>query len=151
MGMKVVAHSRTQGQPLESGPFEWVTLDALFAESDVVTLHCPQTPQTQGMVSRARLAAMKPGSMLINTARGGLVDEPALVDALTNGPLAAAAVDVASVEPLPPDSPLLGTEHLLITPHMAWSSLAARKRLMATTAENIRAFLADSPVNVVSR
>ncbi len=150
MGMRVLAHSRTRDGPLEGGAFAWQTLDEVFRESDVVTLHCPQTEQTQGMVNAARLSSMKRGAMLINTARGGLIDEPALVNALRDGPLAGVAIDVASVEPLPDDSPLLGVRNLLITPHMAWASLAARKRLTATAVGNVRAFLAGSPKHVVN-
>ena len=131
-------------------PVEWTDIPSLFAQSDVVTLHCPLTGENAGFVNASLLQRMKPTAYLINTARGGLVDEPALAAALDAGQLAGAAVDVVSAEPIRPDNPLLRARHCIITPHMAWGSLAARRRLMATTVKNVEAFLAGRPINVVN-
>jgi glycerate dehydrogenase len=128
----------------------FVDTPTLFSQADVVSLHCPQTPETAGLVNAERLRLMRPHAFLINTSRGGLVVERDLAEALNSGQIAGAAVDVASVEPIRPDNPLLTARNLIITPHMAWAGLAARKRLMAITAENIRAFQRGKPVNVVN-
>lgn len=125
-------------------------LDELFATADIVSLHCALTPASAGLVNAARLACMKPGALLINTARGALIEEAALRDSLAAGHLAGAALDVLSVEPPPTDHPLLSSPRCLITPHMAWSGLDARKRLMETTVANVRAFLSGQPINVVN-
>jgi len=147
--MPVLAHDTYHGDP-PSYPFAWSEVDDLFTKSDVVTLHCNQTPENTGMVNRALLARMKPGALLINTARGGLVNEADLVQALASGRPASAALDVVSVEPIKADNPLLTAPHVMITPHIAWAAVEARRRLMATTASNIAAFQAGSPVNVVN-
>jgi glycerate dehydrogenase len=131
-------------------PFAWRSLDALFAEADVISLHCPLDADNQGMVNRARLATMKPTALLINTSRGGLVNEQDLADALNEGRIAGAAVDVLSQEPAAADNPLLAAKNCLITPHIAWATLEARRRLMAVTARNIAAFLQGEPINVVN-
>ncbi len=128
-----------------------VPLDVLFGTSDVVTLHCPLTAENQGLVSAARLAQMKPGAMLLNTARGGLVVEADLARALEEGRLAGAGLDVLSVEPPPADHPLLRAPNCIITPHVAWATRAARARLIQAAADNVRAFLAGSPTNVVNQ
>ncbi|HNM47416.1 MAG TPA: NAD(P)-dependent oxidoreductase, partial [Candidatus Sumerlaeota bacterium] len=112
--------------------------------------HCPLTASNKEFVNRALLKRMKPTAFLINTARGPLVNEADLADALKNGTIAGAASDVASVEPIRPDNPLLGAKNLILTPHMAWSTKEARARLMDQTAQNIRAFLSGSPINVVN-
>lgn len=150
-GMHVAACGRAGSQPPASENIDWLERDELFATSDVVSLHCPLTPQTAGMVGRAVLRRMRPSAMLINTSRGGLVNERDLADALREGLIAAAAVDVVSAEPIRPENPLLAAPNCLITPHMAWSSLAARQRIMQTTAENIRAFLTGTPQNDITR
>ncbi len=131
-------------------PFAWRELPELFAEADAVTLHCNLTPANRGMVDRALLARMKPAAFLINTARGPLVNDADLADALRQGRIAGAALDVVSVEPIPPDNPLLQAPNVTLTPHIAWATLAARRRLMQATAANIAAFLAGRPVNVVN-
>ena len=131
-------------------PFAWRSLEAIFAEADVISLHCPLGPDNQGMVNRARLATMKPGALLVNTSRGGLIDEQDLADALNAGRIAAAAIDVLSQEPPMADNPLLAAKNCLITPHMAWATLEARRRLMAVTAANIAAFLRGEPINVAN-
>jgi glycerate dehydrogenase len=150
-GMEVLAHTRTPGQPPDYRPFAWKTLEEIFAESDVISLHCPQTATNVGMVNRPLLERMKPSAMLINTARGALVNEADLAAALNEGRIAAAAADVVSVEPIDPKNPLLTARNCLLTPHMAWGTLAARRRLMAATAQNIRAFQAGKPINVVNQ
>ncbi len=148
-GLRVLACSPSPG-PEVAYPVRRVALAELFSLADFVTLHCPQTPATTGMVDRALLARMKPGAYLVNTARGGLINEADLAAALAAGRLAGAALDVVSTEPIAPDNPLLRAPNLVITPHMAWASLEARRRLMRTTAENIAAFLRGAPINVVN-
>src|SRR5262249_9050119 len=122
----------------------------LFAEADVITLHCFQTPDNQGMVDRRLLGLMKTNAFFINTARGGLVNESDLADALNNDKIAGAALDVVSAEPIRPDNPMLSAKNCIITPHIAWATLSARKRMMTTTYENVKAFLDNKPVNVVN-
>jgi glycerate dehydrogenase len=127
-----------------------VELETLFRESDVVSLHCPLTPQTANLVNARRLSLMKPTAFLLNTSRGPLVDEPALADALNSGRIAGAALDVLSAEPPPAGNPLLTARNCLITPHLAWATRAARSRLMKIAVENVRAFLQGKPQNVVN-
>ncbi|GBD27611.1 Glycerate dehydrogenase [bacterium HR30] len=148
LGMHVLATGPRQPSDLPTS-VQWVALADLFRQADVVSLHCPLTPANERFVNAALIALMKPGAFLINTARGRLIDEGALADALRSGRLAGAAVDVVSEEPIRKDNPLLTAPNCIITPHMAWASLAARRRLMLATAENIRAFLRGAPVNVV--
>ncbi len=147
-GMQTVALARSPRPPEPDIAF--LEKDAFLAATDVISLHCPLTPETSGMVNAAWLAAMKPSAFLINTARGPLIDEPALAAALRQHTIAAAALDVLSSEPPPPDHPLLGIPNCLITPHLAWASRAARQRLLLTVADNLRAFLAGSPQHVVN-
>ncbi|HOM18966.1 MAG TPA: NAD(P)-dependent oxidoreductase, partial [Thermoguttaceae bacterium] len=128
----------------------WADLETLFRQSDVVSLHCPLTAENERLVNAKRLALMKPTAFLINTSRGGLIDEAALADALNSEQIAGAGLDVLSVEPPPADHPLLGARNCYITPHQAWATKAARERLLQTAAENIRAFLAGKPQNVVN-
>jgi glycerate dehydrogenase len=146
--MRVLATpSRRRSLP---GDVREAGIDEIFARSDVVSLHCPLTPETRGLVDAARLASMKPTAFLINTARGPLVDEAALAAALDAGRLAGAGLDVLSQEPPASGNPLLTARNCLLTPHLAWASHAARSRLMDATVANVRAFLAGNPVNVVS-
>lgn len=145
-GMRVIAHVLT---PREAD-VELVGLEALLQTSDVVSLHCPLTARNYGMIDRAALAMMKPTAFLINTARGALIEEQALADALDSGKLAGAGLDVLSTEPPPSDHPLLLARNCLITPHIAWATHASRTRLMKTVASNIRAYLSGSPQNVVN-
>jgi glycerate dehydrogenase len=145
MGMRVMHHrQRSAGDPGS------VDLDTLFRESDVVSLHCPLSPETRHLVDARRLALMKPAAFLVNTARGPLVDEAALADALNAGRIAGAAVDVLSVEPPPPTNPLLTARNCVITPHVAWATRDARRRLIDVAAANVAAFAAGSPRNVVN-
>lgn len=149
-GMEVLAANVSRAEPPPYGPFAWANVPELFAAADVVSLHCPQTPRTAGMVNAELLARMKPSAFLINTSRGGLVVEADLAEALNAGRIAAAAVDVVSAEPIAPDNPLLTAKNCIVTPHIAWASLEARRRMMAVTADNVAAFLAGRPINVVS-
>jgi glycerate dehydrogenase len=150
-GMTVIAaRGRTRPARPAYRRFGWRTIPTLFAQADVVTLHCPLTDANARFVDAALLRRMRPSAFLINTARGGLVDEPALAAALRAGHLAGAALDVVGVEPMREDNPLLHAPNCLITPHIAWASLAARHRLMAATVRNVRAFLAGRPIHVVT-
>jgi glycerate dehydrogenase len=144
-GMRVIHHRRQGG-----GDPACVDLDTLFRESDVVSLHCPLTPETKGLVDARRLAMMKPTAFLVNTARGPLVDEAALAAALNAGQIAGAAVDVLSVEPPLASNPLLTAKNCVITPHVAWATRDARRRLIDVTAANLAAFAAGQPQNVVN-
>ncbi len=149
-GMRVLAHVPRPKPAPDWEPFAFADLEELFEHSDVISLHCPLTPDNGGFVNAALLSRMRPGSVLVNTARGALINEADLAEALRNGPLRAAALDVVTREPIAPDHPFLALDNCLLTPHMAWASLEARSRLMAQTAANIRAFLDGAPVNVVS-
>ena len=129
---------------------EYVDRDELFARSDVVVLHCPLFPDTAGIINRDTIAKMKDGVILINNSRGGLIVEQDLADALNSGKVLAAGVDVVSTEPIRGDNPLLTAKNCLITPHISWAPKEARQRILDCTEENLRGFLADSPVNVVN-
>jgi glycerate dehydrogenase len=132
---------------LADGPAK---LESVFRHSDVISLHCPLTPETQNMVNARTLGWMKPTAFLINTSRGPLVNERDLADALNSGRIAGAGLDVLAAEPPLPDNPLLSAKNCLVTPHMAWAARASRARLLATAASNLRAFLSGRPVNVVN-
>lgn len=150
MGMRVLAYTSKDVETLRQlGIEKAVDYDSLFAASDVLSLHCPLTGETRHLVDARRLALMKPGSIVINTGRGALVDEQALADALNGGRLMAAGVDVLESEPPVNGSPLIGARNCFITPHIAWASLAARKRLLDITADNVQAFLSGEARNVV--
>jgi len=147
MGMNVLAHEKAAAA---CPNVRFVDLDELFRQSDVVSLHCPLTPETHKLVNAARLAMMKRLAYLINTGRGPLIDELALADALRAGQIAGAGLDVLSIEPPPADHPLLTAPNCCITPHIAWATRAARAQLLDTTVQNIRVFLAGKPQNVVN-
>ena len=144
LGMKVVAWTRTPRDP------ECVSLDELLRVSDVISLHCPLFPETRGLINRETIAKMKDGAILLNTSRGPLIDDQALSEALKSGKLYAAGADVAAVEPIAADNPLLGLPNMILTPHIAWATLEARTRLLDIAAKNAQAFLWGEPVNVVS-
>lgn len=150
LGMRVLAADTVRHDPPAWQPFAWATVEELFASADVVSLNCALTQENEGMVNARLLATMKRTAMLVNAARGPLVKESDLAEALAAGTLAGAAVDVVSSEPVRPDNPLLASPRCIVTPHMAWASREARARLMHTTAENVRAYLAGSPINVVN-
>lgn len=145
MGMHVLVHSRT---PKEGVDF--VTLPELLQRSDVVSLHCPLFPENTGMINADTVAMMKNGALLINTARGGLIDEKAVADALHSRKLGGAAMDVVCQEPIHADSPLLTAPNCIITPHIAWTPLEARKRVLECTTKNIQGFLNGNCINVVN-
>lgn len=149
-GMNVLAHDVYQGETPDYDSFEWADIEEIFSKADVVSLHCPQTADNTGMVNTRLLGLMKNDAMLINTSRGGLINEVDLATALNNGTIAGAAVDVASAEPMAAENPLLTAKNCIITPHIAWATLAARQRLMQTTAENVEAFMKKEPINVVN-
>jgi glycerate dehydrogenase len=149
-GMQILAASRHRQNAPDDIQFSWATPDEIAEQADVVSLHCSLNENSTGMINREFLSRMKPSAFLLNTSRGPLVDEAALADALNAGQLAGAAVDVASVEPITADNPLLTADNCLITPHMAWSSLAARRRMMQITADNVRNFLTGKPCNIIN-
>ena len=147
LDMEVLVYSRT---PRDYGPgVTCVSLEELLRRSDYVSLHCPLTAATRHLINRDALALMKPTAFLINTARGALVDEAALIDALRAGTIAGAGLDVQETEPPAADNPLYAMENVILTPHMGWKGLETRQRLVSLLAENIAAYLAGRPVNVV--
>lgn len=149
LGMNILAYDE---YPNDSGRAlgTYVSLDELLAQSDVISLHCPLFPATQGIINKDNIAKMKDGAIVLNTSRGPLIVEQDLADALNSGKLAAAAVDVVSSEPIKGDNPLLGAKNCIITPHIAWAPKESRARLMDIAVENFRAFLAGAPTNVVN-
>ena len=149
-GMKIIAATRTKKSAPAGLNVEFCEMDRLFAHADVISLHCPLTPDTKNLVNEERLSRMKPKSMLINTSRGGVVDEQALADALNSGRIAGAGLDVLSTEPPRADNPLLTARNCVITPHVAWASAAARRKLYEVVLFNLRRFIAGQPVNVVN-
>ena len=146
-GMRVIFHNRSV---LSGTVGEQRSLSQVFAESDVISLHCPLTADNQGFVNTTLLGAMKPSAFLLNTARGQLINEQDLADALNGGVLAGAGLDVLSTEPPAANNPLLGAKNCILTPHTAWISYEARRRVMAVTGQNIKAFAEGTPQNVVS-
>lgn len=150
-GMKVMACSTKSAEALaQSGISKASSYEELFSHSDVLSLHCPLTNETRHLVNARRLTLMKPTAILINTGRGPLVDEQALADALNAGRIYAAGVDVLATEPPADGSPLIGARNCYITPHIAWATVQARQRLIATAVENVRAFIQGKPINVVT-
>ncbi|MFY0673948.1 MAG: D-2-hydroxyacid dehydrogenase [Bacteroidia bacterium] len=148
-GMKVLANRRNmEGEDPEG--VKYASIDELLSKADVVSLHCPQTAETYQMVNADFINKMKKSAILINTARGGLIDEEALAAALNNGLITGAALDVLNTEPPAKENPLLAAKNCIITPHMAWASKEARQRLMEIMIENTRAFLMGEPQNVVN-
>jgi glycerate dehydrogenase len=148
-GMQVLAHNRS---PIDDEDgVRAVSLEHVFRESDVVSLHCPLTPETRQLVNRETLAQMKPTAFLINTSRGALIDEKALVDALNSGRLGGAGLDVLESEPPPADNPLYRAKNCYITPHIAWATRSSRQRLLDAAIENVAAFLRGHPQNIVNR
>ena len=150
LGMKVLAYDEMQDKSLESATLSYCSQDRLLAESDVVVLHCPQTPTNTGMINKDSIAKMKNGVIIINNSRGPLIVEKDLAAALKSKKVAAAGLDVISSEPMRADHPLLGIENCIILPHLSWAPLASRARLMGTLSDNLKAFLAGKPINVVN-
>jgi glycerate dehydrogenase len=149
MGMRVIAHDAVRGVPPPYEGFRWAELEELLRTADVVSLHCPLLPETHRFLNAARLRLMKPSAFLINTSRGPLVVDEDLAQALEEGAIAGAGLDVLSIEP-PPDNPLFRARNCIITPHIAWATKEARERLMQIAVENVEAFLKGEPRNVVS-
>ena len=141
------AHQTESGAALAT----YVSLDELLAKSDVIFLHCPVFPETEGLINKDTIAKMKDGVIIINNSRGQLVVEQDLADALNSGKVYAAGLDVVSTEPIKADNPLLKAKNCLITPHISWAAQAARQRIMDITVDNVKAFLAGNPVNIVNK
>lgn len=150
LGMRVLAFNPVRRESPFYESFQWATLEEVLMASDVVSLHCPLTPQTRGLLNAQRLSQMKPTAFLLNTARGALIDDQALAAALNQGKLAGAGLDALAEEPPPSDHPLFSAKNCILTPHMAWATLEARARCMRTTVENLAAFLKGQPQNVVN-
>jgi glycerate dehydrogenase len=150
LGMKVVAASRTRKEENDIEGFRWLELHELLEQADVVSIHCPLTPETKGLINKETIGLMKNTAYLINTSRGPVLDEAAVADALNSGRIAGAGLDVLSTEPPSAQNPLLAARNCIITPHIAWSTAEARARLIRIAAGNVRAFLEDRPVNVVN-
>jgi glycerate dehydrogenase len=151
LGMSVLACGGHQDKRLENESLHYATLAELYAQADIISLHCPLSDSNKGMIDAAAIARMKPGVLLINTARGQLVVEQDLADALNSGRVGGAALDVLSSEPPRADNPLLTASNCIVTPHIAWATKAARARIMATAAENLAKFVAGAAQNVVNR
>lgn len=149
-GMRVLACTRTQRPEYDADGVEFVPFQTLLAESDVLSLHCPATPETRGRIDGSALAQMKPGAILLNTARGALVDEAAVAAALHSGHLGFYGADAFAAEPLPPDSPLRAEPHALLTPHIAWTTAEALENLMRITTQNLRSFLQGQGEHIVN-
>ena len=150
LGMEVYAYTSKSSFQLPH-EIKKMELDELFSECDVISLHCPLTPDTREMVNASRLAMMKQTAILINTGRGPLINEQDLADALNAGRIYAAGLDVLSKEPPQADNPLLTARNCYITPHIAWASTAARKRLMQIAVENVKAYMEGKAINIVNR
>lgn len=150
LGMKVYAYDQYQNPDLESETCKYVDLDTLFAQSDVISLHCPLFPSTEGIINKENISKTKDGVMILNNSRGSLIVEEDLKDALNSGKVAGAAVDVVSTEPIHMDNPLLKAKNILITPHISWAPKESRQRLMDIASENLKCFLDGKPQNIVN-
>ncbi len=148
LDMEILVYTRTPRE--DSDGIRYVDLETLLKSSDYVSLHCPLTPQTRHIINKETLSLMKPSAFLVNTSRGALVDEPALIEALQNGVIAGAALDVQETEPPAEDNPLYTLDNVILTPHMGWKGLETRQRLVSILDGNIKAFFAGNPRNVVS-
>lgn len=151
LGMKILAYSRTREEGLETETCRYAELDELLANSDVISLHCPLHPDTQGMINKETIAKMKDHVMILNSSRGPLIVEEDLKEALNSGKVGGAAVDVVSAEPMKEDNPLLKARNCIITPHIAWAPKETRQRLMDIAVDNLRAYAEGCPQNVVNK
>ncbi len=150
LGMKILAYSRTREEGLETETCRYAELDQLLAASDVISLHCPLHPDTQGIINKENIAKMKDGVMILNSSRGPLIVEEDLKEALNSGKVGGAAVDVVSSEPMKEDNPLLKAKNCIITPHIAWAPKETRQRLMDIAVDNLKAYVNGHPQNVVN-
>lgn len=150
LGMKVIASSRSITDQSGRKNFRWTNPESLYTEADIITIHCPLTDRTKGMINYAALAQMKSSAFLVNTARGPIIVEQDLADALNNGTIAGAGLDVLSVEPPSASNPLLKAQNTIITPHIAWATKEARQRLLQISVSNLQSYLRGKPVNVVN-
>lgn len=149
-GMNVNVYNRTRRTEFETDRIKFAELDQVLATSDFVSIHCPLTEDTRGLINKNSIGRMKTGAYLINTSRGPVINEQEVADALNSGKLAGLGADVVSVEPVLENNPLLNARNCLLTPHFAWATFEARKRLMETLIKNMEAFIKGSPVNVVN-
>ncbi len=150
LGMKVLAYDQYPNKSLENDNVRYVSLDVLLANADVITLHCPLTPENEGLINKSTIASMKDGVIILNTARGPLINEHDLAEGLNSGKVYGAAIDVVSSEPIKPDNPLLTAKNCMITPHIAWAPKEARTRLMEIAVANLKAFIDGAPIFVVN-
>lgn len=150
-GMNILGYDSYKSDQSDRTNFKWAELDELLHESDVISLHCPLFPETRGIINKVNLKKMKKTAFLINTSRGPLIADEDLAEALNNGVIAGAGLDVLSVEPPQKDNPLFSAKNCLITPHISWATKEARSRLMDIATENLEKFLAGCPVNVVNK
>ncbi len=149
-GMKVLAYNRTREKVVETEKVRYASLEDLYKNSDVIVLHCPLTEENKGFINKEAISQMKDGVFIINNARGALINEADLADALNRGKVGGVGLDVVSEEPIKADNPLLHAKNCIITPHISWASIEARKRLMDIAADNLQKFLEGNPVNVVN-
>lgn len=150
-GMKVLAYNRTREKVIETESVRYATLEVLYREADVIMLHCPLTEENEGFINKESIELMKDGVLIVNNARGALINEADLADALNRGKVAGAGLDVVSEEPISEDNPLLKAKNCIITPHIAWASLEARQRLLNIAVENLSKYLEGNPINVVNQ
>jgi len=150
-GMDLMGNRRHPTDQAHRKNFRWASVDEILESADVVSIHCPLSPETKGLINKESLKRMKKSAFLLNTSRGPIIVENDLAEALNKEMIAGAGIDVLSVEPPPPDNPLLTAKNCIITPHIAWATKEARIRLMNTATENLKAFLAGKPVNVVNK
>lgn len=149
-GMKVITNNRNNTDKDNEGDVEFVSIEELFKNSDVISLHCPLNDESEGIINKESISKMKDGAILINTSRGGLVIEEDLADALNKGKLFGAASDVLSKEPPTEKNPLLGAKNMIITPHIAWAPKESRERLLDIAVKNLESFLEDKPINILT-
>ena len=150
-GMKIIGAGRHHTDQSQRSNFRWAEIPELLEASDVVSIHCPLSPETKGIINKESLQRMKKSAFLLNTSRGPIIVDQDLADALNNDVIAGAGIDVLSAEPPPRDNPLFAAKNIIITPHIAWATKEARTRLMDMTIENLKAFINGKPVNVVNK
>jgi glycerate dehydrogenase len=150
LGMNLLVHDAMKNQALENGQCRYVDLPELLSGADVISLHCPLTPETEGLINKQNIVKMKDGVILLNNSRGPLIVEQDLADALNSGKVYAAGLDVMGIEPILANNPLLKARNCIITPHISWAPRESRQRLMDIAVENLRAFVRGAPINVVN-